>query len=96
VVSIPSRFRGRARRDAAAFYLSELARGLLAGEVGILVGHEAVPVRPADFLALDIAVSRKGRATHVSVRIRWLHPRASTPGAGAAAGDSSGHARRVT
>jgi hypothetical protein len=26
VVSIPSRFRGRARRDAAAFYLSELAR----------------------------------------------------------------------
>ena len=45
VVSIPSRFRGRARRDAAAFYLSQLARGILAGELGVLVGNETVPVR---------------------------------------------------
>jgi amphi-Trp domain-containing protein len=100
VVSIPSRFRGRARRDAAAFYLSELARGLLAGELGVLVGHETVPVRPADFLVLDIAVGRKGRATHVSVRLRWLHPGTPDPpgagGAGGGVGNSSAHARRVT
>jgi amphi-Trp domain-containing protein len=99
VVSIPSRFRARARRDAAAFYLSELARGILAGELKILVGHETVRVRPADFLVLDIAVSRKGRANHVSVRVRWLHPRvpalpAGSAGEGAVA--SSGRARRVT
>jgi len=98
VVSIPSRFRARARRDAAAFYLSELARGLLAGELGILVGHETIPVRPADFLVLDIAVGRKGRATHVSVRVRWLPPRASDPRGRRGrrgAGDSSGRAWRV-
>jgi amphi-Trp domain-containing protein len=79
VVSIPSRFRGRARRDAAAFYLSELARGLLAGELGIRVGHETVRLRPADFLVLDILVSRKGRANRVAVRLRWLHPRVPSP-----------------
>jgi amphi-Trp domain-containing protein len=75
VVSIPSRFRGRARRDAAAFYLSQLARGILAGELGILAGHDTVSVRPADFLMLKIAVGHTGRATHVSVRIRWSAPR---------------------
>jgi amphi-Trp domain-containing protein len=71
VASIPSRFRGRARRDAAAFYLSELARGILAGEFGVLVGNETVPVQPTDFLLLEIAVTRKSRANHVSVRIQW-------------------------
>ncbi len=98
MVSIPSRFRGRVRRDAAAFYLSELARGLLAGELAILVGHETIPVRPADFLVLDIAVGRKGRATHVSVRIRWLPPSAPDPRGRRGrrgAGDSSGLAERV-
>jgi len=38
VVSIPSRFRGRARRDAAAFYLAQLAQGILMGEFGVLTG----------------------------------------------------------
>jgi amphi-Trp domain-containing protein len=71
VASIPSRFRGRARRDAAAFYLSELARGILAGEFGVLVGDATVPVRPTDFLLLEIAVTQKARANHVSVRIQW-------------------------
>jgi amphi-Trp domain-containing protein len=71
VVSIPSRFRGRARRDAAAFYLSQLAQGILAGEFGILTGHDTVSVRPPDFLELDITVTRKSRVDHVSVQVRW-------------------------
>ena len=34
MVCIPSHLRGRARREAAAFYLSQIAQGLLAGEFG--------------------------------------------------------------
>jgi hypothetical protein len=52
---MPSRFRGRTRRDAAAFYLSELARGILAGELGVRVGHETIPVKPPDFVILSLA-----------------------------------------
>jgi hypothetical protein len=100
VVYIPSRFRGRARRDAAAFYLSQLARGFLAGELAILVGHDTFALRPADFLVLDIAVSRKGRANHVAVRVRWRDTQAcpSLWAQSAAAGTVGppGRARRVT
>ena len=74
VVSIPSRFRGRARRDAAAFYLSQLAQGILLGELGVITGHETVPVQPTDFLVLEITVTQKARANHVSVRVRWPRP----------------------
>ena len=83
VVSIPSRFRGRARRDAAAFYLSQLAQGLLAGELGILTGHETLVVQPADLLVLEIVFTQKSRVSHLSVRVRW--PRRSG-GSGAPAG----------
>ena len=71
MVSIPSHFRGRARRDAAAFYLSQLAQGLLRGELGVLTGHETVTVRPTDSLVLEIAFTQKARVNHVSVRVRW-------------------------
>jgi amphi-Trp domain-containing protein len=80
VVSIPSRFRGRARRDAAAFYLSQLARGILAGEMGVRVGHETVPVATADFLLLEIEITQKRHANHVLVRVRWPRSRRSTGG----------------
>jgi hypothetical protein len=77
VVSIPARFRGRARRDAAAFYLSQLARGILTGELGVLTEHETVPVAPTDFLVLEIAVTRRPRVDRVSVQVRW--PRGPAP-----------------
>jgi amphi-Trp domain-containing protein len=38
--AIPAKFRARARRDAAAFYLSQLAKGLLAGEIVLMVGEQ--------------------------------------------------------
>ena len=47
-VSIPSRLRGRARREAAAFYLSELAEGLLAGEFQVVTGYDSLRVKPGD------------------------------------------------
>jgi hypothetical protein len=71
VVSIPSRFRGPARRDAAAFHLTQLAQGILMGELGVLTGHETVTVRPTDFLVLEIKFTQKVRVNHVSVRVRW-------------------------
>ena len=83
VGSIPSRFRGRARRDAAAFYLSQLARGILTGELGVLTGHETLSVQPTDFLVLEIAFTQKSRVNHVSVRVRWPRRRGLS---GAAAG----------
>ena len=74
VVCIPSYLRGRARREAAAFYLSQLAQGLLAGEFGVLTGHETASARPPDTLILDIAFTRKPRTDLVSVRLRWSRP----------------------
>jgi hypothetical protein len=79
VVFIPSRFRGRARRDAAAFYLSQLAQGILIGEFGVLMGHETVPVQPTDFLVLEITVTQKARANHVSISVRWPRRRRDRP-----------------
>jgi amphi-Trp domain-containing protein len=77
VVSIPSRFRGRARREAAAFYLSELAQAILAGELDVVTGHETARLQPGDLLVLEISVVRKLRMDHVSVQVRW--PRGYTP-----------------
>ena len=71
MVSIPGRFRGRARRDAAAFYLSQLAQGILTGELGVLTGHETVRVQPTDFLVLEITVTQTARANRVAGRVRW-------------------------
>ena len=46
--TIPARFRGRARRDAAAFYLSELAKGVLAGEVAVGIGDRQTSLATAE------------------------------------------------
>jgi hypothetical protein len=69
VVSIPSRFRGRTRRAAAAFYLSELARAILAGEFDVVTGHESMRVQPGHSVVLEIAVIRKLRVDHVSIQV---------------------------
>jgi amphi-Trp domain-containing protein len=80
VDSIPSRFRGPARRDAAAFYLSQLARGILAGELGIRRGHDTVSVETPDLIVLDIAVTQSRHANRVSVRVRWPRRRPAADG----------------
>ena len=85
VVCIPSHLRGRARREAAAFYLSQIAQGLLAGEFGILTGHETASAWPTDALTLEITFTRKLRADLLSVRLRWSRPEP---------GDAAGAAER--
>ena len=69
--TIPARFRGRARRDAAAFYLAQLGRGVLAGEIGVLSGHQSTVLATSEFVHLDIEVKQKKRANHVEIRLRW-------------------------
>jgi amphi-Trp domain-containing protein len=69
--AIPSRFRGRARRDAVAFYLTQLARAVLAGEVTVVSGDRATTLATSESLVLEIDVKHKKRASAVVVRIRW-------------------------
>jgi amphi-Trp domain-containing protein len=68
---IPAKYRGRARRDAAAFYLSQLAKGVLSGEVAVGTGERATRLATAEFVVLDIEVKQKKRANHVTVKLRW-------------------------
>jgi amphi-Trp domain-containing protein len=69
---IPARFQGRARRDAAAFYLAELAKGLLSGELGIVRGDQGTTtLATTEFLLLEIEVKQKKRVNHVGVKLRW-------------------------
>ena len=69
--TIPARFRGRARRDAAAFYLSELAKGVLSGEVSVGSGEQHTALATSEFVLLEIEVKQKKRANSVAVRLRW-------------------------
>lgn len=71
IATIPAAFRGRARRDAAAFYLSQLAKGVLAGELGVVTGHGETALVTSEFLVLEIEVKQKKRANHVEVKLRW-------------------------
>jgi amphi-Trp domain-containing protein len=63
--------RGRARRDAAAFYLSQLARGVLMGEMVVGTGERPTPLATAEFVILEIDVKQKRRANHVAIKLRW-------------------------
>jgi amphi-Trp domain-containing protein len=86
--TIPARFRGRARRDAAAFYLSQLAKGVLAGEMAVGTGERPVALATTEFLILEIEVKQKKRANHVTMKLRW--PRRPLIRAGAGGGRDHG------
>lgn len=69
--AVPTRFKGRARRDAAAFYLSELARGILSGELMLLAGQRSTVIATAEFVVLEIDVKQRKRANRVEVTLCW-------------------------
>ena len=69
--AIPAKFHGRARRDAAAFYLTQLAKGVLAGELSIAVGDQQIRLATSEFVVLKIEAKQRKRANHVSVKLRW-------------------------
>jgi amphi-Trp domain-containing protein len=69
--TIPAKFHARARRDAAAFYLSQLAKAVLGGEVTVASGEHRVVLATSEFVFLEVEVKQKKRANHVGVRLRW-------------------------
>lgn len=69
--TIPEKFRGRARRDAAAFYLSELAKGFLSGELAVASGQQQITLATSEFMLLHIEVKQRKREHRVQVTIRW-------------------------
>lgn len=69
--TVPTRFRGRARRDAAAFYLSQIARGVLAGELTLDGGDHSTTVATSEFVLLDIEVKQKKRGNSIAIKLRW-------------------------
>jgi len=86
--AIPAKFHARARRDAAAFYLTQLAKGVLSGELSIVVGEQQVQLATAEFVVLKIEAKQRKRANHVSVKLRW--PRRPLIRVAAARGDRIG------
>src|SRR3989442_8730175 len=71
IAAIPAKFRARARRDAAAFYLSQLAKGLLAGEIALMVGEQQVRLATSEFVMLEIEAKQKKGGNHVGIKLRW-------------------------
>ncbi len=69
--AIPAKFHARARRDAAAFYLTQLAKGVLAGEPAIAVGDQQIQLATSEFVILKIEAKQRKRANHISVKLRW-------------------------
>ena len=86
--AIPAKFHGRARRDAAAFYLTQLAKGVLAGELTIAVGDQQIRLATSEFVILKIEAKQRKRANHVSVKLRW--PRRPLIRVAAARGERDG------
>src|SRR5262245_8964960 len=86
--AIPAKFHARARRDAAAFYLTQLAKGVLSGELSIVVGEQHVKLATAEFVVLKIEAKQRKRANHVSVKLRW--PRRPLIRVAAVRGDRNG------
>lgn len=83
--TIPSSFRGQARRDAAAFCLFQLAKGILSGELAVQAGEHSTALPTAEFLILEIQVKQKKRLSQVEVKLRWPRRpvvRAMTEGGG--------------
>ena len=71
IATIPAKFRGRARRDAAAFYLTQLAKGILSGELALLSGQQHILVATSEFVILEFEVKRRKRANRVEITLRW-------------------------
>jgi amphi-Trp domain-containing protein len=86
--AIPAKFHARARRDAAAFYLTQLAKGVLAGELAIAVGEQTIRLATSEFVILKIEAKQRKRANHVSVKLRW--PRRPLIRVAAAGGNRDG------
>jgi amphi-Trp domain-containing protein len=69
--AVPARFRARARQDAAAFYLSQIAQGIRSGELTLETQGQPTTVATSEFLFLEIQVKQKKRGNSIGIKLRW-------------------------
>ena len=60
------------RRDGAGFYLSELARGFLKGEVSLQIGGKRFVIPASEFVDVEIDLQEQGGRYNVDVKVSWL------------------------
>lgn len=60
------------RRDGAGFYLSELARGFLKGEVILQIAGKRFTIPASEFVDVEIDLEEKEKAYRIEVRVSWL------------------------
>lgn len=60
------------RRDGAGFYLSELARGFLKGEVILQIAGKRFTIPASEFVDVEIDLEEREKAYRIEVRVSWL------------------------
>jgi len=60
------------RRDGAGFYLSELARGFLKGEIILQIGGKRFTIPAAEFVNVEMDLQEREGTYRVDVRVSWL------------------------
>lgn len=61
------------KKDEAAFYLSELARGLLKNQISIPVGERNL-ITTFDSIHLEVNAREKGERNSVDIHLSWRKP----------------------
>jgi amphi-Trp domain-containing protein len=59
------------KKDEAAFYLSELARGLLRNRIRICLGERTLVMTSFDWIHLEIQALEKEDGTAVDIHLSW-------------------------
>ncbi len=67
------------RRDGAGFYLSELARGFLKGEVILHIGGKRFAIPASEFVDVEIDLQEREKTYKIEVRVSWTRMAAIKP-----------------
>jgi len=67
------------KKDEAAFYLNELARGLLKDRVSIRVGDQTLVFDTFETIRLEMMASEKKRQYAVEIRLAWRKTAETAP-----------------
>lgn len=62
------------KKDEAAFYLNELARGLLKDRVHIRAGDQSLIFETFETIHLELMASERRRQYAVEIRLKWRKP----------------------
>ncbi len=81
------RFLSTLKKDEAAFYLSELARGLLKNRISIRLGGRDLVLTTFDAIHLEMNTLERGERNSVDIHLSWRKPSPGIP-----VGRTDGHA----